>query len=106
MADGPQILTVFRSRLADGAYDAGYETRADEMLTKAQSMPGFIEFKSYSAADGERVSVIVFATRADHDGWARDIDHRATQAEGRAAFYSEYRITVTEVTSERGWARG
>ena len=94
---------MFRSRLADGAYDAGYEARADEMLRKAQSMPGFVEFKSYAAEDGERVSVIQFATRADHDAWARDVEHRTAQAQGRTDFYSEYRITVAEVVGERAW---
>ena len=103
MTEGPRILTVFRSRLADGAYDAGYEARADEMLARAESMPGFVEFKSFTAPDGERVSVIQFASRAEHDAWAKDIEHRAAQAEGRAAFYAEYRITVAEVTNETAW---
>ena len=100
----PQILTVFRSRLTPGAYDAGYEARADEMLRRAQAMPGFVEFKSFTAADGERVSVIIFNTRAEHDAWADDLDHRAAQSEGRNAFYAEYRIVVSEITSDRGWA--
>ncbi len=103
--DGPQILTVFRSRLAEGAYDAGYEARAEEMLAQAQSMQGFVEFKSFTAPDGERVSVIVFASRTDHDGWARDLDHRSAQAEGRESFYAQYRITVSEVVSEQAWLR-
>ena len=83
MGDAPRVLTVFRSRLADGAYDAGYEERADEMLATAQAMPGFVEFKSFTAADGERVSVIQFESQDDHDAWARHLDHRAAQAEGR-----------------------
>lgn len=103
MSDGPRILTVFRSRLADGAGAAGYDTRAEEMLTRAAAMPGFVEFKSFSAPDGERVSIIQFASRADHEAWARDSEHRAAQAEGRESFYAEYRITVTEVTQERDW---
>jgi heme-degrading monooxygenase HmoA len=100
-----EILTVFRSRLADGAYDAGYEGRAAEMLARAQSMPGFISFKAFVAEDGERVSVIHFASREDHDRWAQDEEHRVAQAEGRASFYAGYRITVAEVTSDRGWPR-
>ncbi|MEY2398492.1 MAG: hypothetical protein QOJ00_1666 [Actinomycetota bacterium] len=105
MADERRVLTVFRSRLSETAYDAGYEARADEMLARAQTMPGFVEFKSYSAPDGERVSVIQFASRADHDAWARDLEHRHAQNEGRESFYSEYRITVTEVLNERSWPR-
>ena len=105
MSDERRVLTVFRSRLRDDAYDNGYEARADEMLSKAQSMPGFVSFKSFTAPDGERVSVIEFASRAEHDAWAHDADHRAAQNEGRSSFYSEYSITVTEVTSARAWSR-
>jgi heme-degrading monooxygenase HmoA len=105
MADGPRVLTVFRSRLAEGAYVAGYEQRAADMLARARAMPGFIEFTWYVSENGERLSVIQFASRADHDAWARDEEHRAVQDEGRDAFYAEYRITVADVTSERAWAR-
>ena len=97
------ILTVFRSRLADGAYDAGYEARAEEMLERAQSMPGFLEFKSYTADDGERVSIIQFESHQAQQAWARDAEHRTAQGEGRAAFYAEYRIVVADVTSDRSW---
>ena len=100
-----RVLAVFRSRLADAAYDAGYEARADEMLKRAESMPGFLEFKSFTAPDGERVSIIQFASREHHDAWARDVEHRVAQAQGRSAFYTEYRIVVADVTSDRSWPR-
>jgi heme-degrading monooxygenase HmoA len=99
------VLTVFRSRLADGAYDAGYEARAEEMLRRAEAMPGFVEFKSFTSPDGERVSVIQFESRAAHDAWARDAEHLTAQGEGRTAFYAEYRIVVADVTSDRTWTR-
>lgn len=103
MSDGPKIVTVFRSRTAAGAYDAGYEERAAAMEAKARAMPGFVEFKSYLADDGEKVSITVFASRAEHEAWAKDLDHRAAQSEGRQSFYDEYRITVAEITNERAW---
>ena len=93
------------SRLRDDAYDNGYEAKADEMLERAKAMPGFVEFKSYRSDDGERVSVIQFATRADHDAWARDVEHRLAQQAGRDSFYTEYRITVASVDRERAWPR-
>jgi heme-degrading monooxygenase HmoA len=98
-----EIVTVFRSRLAEHAYDAGYEQRAAEMLERAQNMPGFVSFKSFVADDGERVSVIHFDSAESQQAWAADVEHRAAQAEGRAAFYSEYRLVVAEVTSDRSW---
>lgn len=99
------VLTVFRSRLAPGAYDAGYEARAEEMLERAKAMPGFLEFKSFTAADGERVSIIQFKSAEAQDAWARDAEHRVAQNQGRASFYDEYRIVVADVTSDHSWTR-
>ena len=97
------VLTVFRSRLATGATDAGYEARAAEMLERAKAMPGFLEFKAFTAEDGERVSVIVFASREDQEAWARDAEHRVAQQQGRDAFYAEYRLVVADIMSDRSW---
>ena len=102
---GPEVLTVFRSRLAPDAYDAGYEERAEQILARAKTMPGFVSFKAFVADDGERVSVIVFASRAEQEAWFRDSEHRAAQREGVASFYSEYSIVVAEVTSSRSWTK-
>jgi heme-degrading monooxygenase HmoA len=99
------VLTVFRSRLADGAYDAGYEARADAMLARAQAAPGFLEFKSFTAPDGERVSIIQFDSHASQQAWASDVEHRVAQGEGRASFYDEYRIVVADVVSDHSWSR-
>lgn len=68
-------------------------------------MPGFVSFKSFVADDGERVSVIHFASQEDHDRWAADEQHRVAQREGRESFYAEYRLTVADVTSDRSWTR-
>jgi heme-degrading monooxygenase HmoA len=99
------VLTVFRSRLADGAYDAGYEARAEEMLRRAEAMPGFVEFKSFAAPDGERVSIIQFESADAQRAWAEDAEHRVAQRQGRESFYDEYRIVVATVTSDHSWPR-
>jgi heme-degrading monooxygenase HmoA len=51
------------------------------------------------------VSIIQFATPEDQRAWARDVEHRVAQGEGRTSFYDEYRIVVAEVTSDRSWSR-
>lgn len=104
-APGPSIVTIFRSRLRDDAYANGYEEHNNAMVERVHTMPGLIEFTSYVAADGERVSVIVFASRDDHDRWARDPEHRLAQSAGRDTYYAEFRTTVAEVTKERPWSR-
>jgi heme-degrading monooxygenase HmoA len=95
-----QIVTVFRSRLRADASD-GYDETADEMERHAREMPGFVEFKTFVAPDGERVSLVVFASRAAHDAWRDDPRHRLAQKRGRADWYAEYWIQVCELVHER-----
>lgn len=96
-ADGPAILTVFRSRLRPEAAALGYQQLADDMERRARAMPGFVEFTTFTADDGERVSVVVFDDIDHHDAWRKDPEHRAAQQRGVEEFYAEYRITVAEV---------
>lgn len=97
------ILTVFRSRLRPDATALGYQEVAEEMERRARTMPGFVEFKTFTADDGERVAIVMFDSAADHERWRADPDHRAAQRRGREDFYSEYRIAVAEVLREHGW---
>ena len=98
-----QIVTVFRSRLRDDAYDKGYGPHADDILALARTMPGFVDFKTFAADDGERVSVIAFADAASQQAWFRQADHRAAQKAGRTDYYAEYSIQVCTCTSARSF---
>jgi heme-degrading monooxygenase HmoA len=94
------ILTVFRSRLRPDAEAVGYHDVADEMESRARAMPGFLEFKTFTAADGERISLAMFDSLDNHNRWRDDPAHRDVQRRGRAEFYTEYRIAVTQVLRE------
>jgi heme-degrading monooxygenase HmoA len=94
------VVTVFRSRLREDA-GPGYEETAAALERAARAMPGFVDFKTFVSADGERVSLIVFASREAHDAWRDDPEHRAAQRRGRAEWYAEYRIQVCELLDER-----
>src|SRR5262245_43757168 len=99
-----RVMTLFRSRLRDHA-GRDYRTTADELEARARAMPGFVDFKHFVADDGERVSVIVFASREAHDMWRDDPVHRAAQQRGRDEWYSEYSILVGELDHELRWSR-
>ena len=90
------ILTVFRNRLRPDAADA-YGALAPQILDLARSMPGFVDAKTFSAPDGERVTVVTFADRPSHDAWRDHPDHRAAQRRGIAEFYSDYSIQVATI---------
>lgn len=100
------ILTVFRSRLRSDAEARGYHAVADDMEREARAMPGFREFKTFTAEDGERISIAAFDGIESHDRWRDHPDHRAAQRRGREEFYAEYRILVAEVLREHSFTAG
>lgn len=101
---GP-IVSVFRSRLRPEAREHGYDELAARMEACAWAMPGIVGFKTFSAADGERVSIIEFDTVEHHNAWRDDAEHRAAQARGRELFYAEYSVTVCNQLHRRDFPR-
>jgi len=95
MPDNPRrVVTIFRSRLRPDAAANGYEELAAHMEARARAMPGLLDFKSFTAPDGERVSLITFDTEEHHAAWRDDPEHRDAQRRGRADFYAQYSITI------------
>jgi len=94
------IVTVFRSRLRPGS-EPEYQTLARKMEGIARAMPGFVDFKTFTSADGERVSVVVFANTDTHNAWRDHPEHRAAQQVGRDRLYSSCHIAVCALVSER-----
>jgi heme-degrading monooxygenase HmoA len=84
-------VVVFRSRLRPEA-EPDYERRAVGI-----DMPGFIAIKSFTADDGERVSIVEFDTAEHLAAWRDHAEHRVAQQQGRDRFYSEYSIQVCKV---------
>jgi heme-degrading monooxygenase HmoA len=97
-----QIVTVFRSRLRDDAGD-GYGTTAAEMERLGRAMPGFVDFKTFTADDGERLALITFADAESQRAWRTHLEHRAAQQAGRDRWYSRYTIQVCECRSARAF---
>lgn len=96
------MLTVFRSRLRDDNVD-DYRGTAPRIETLARAMPGLLEFKTFTADDGERVSIILFDTPEHHAAWRSHPDHVDAQRRGRSDFYASYDITVADVTRRNVW---
>lgn len=100
-----QVVTVFRSRLAADALDA-YAPLATEIDALAQEQPGFVDRKVFTAADGERVTLVTFADQASHDAWRDHARHREAQAEGRASLYDAYLLQVGVCVRAHAFVRG
>jgi len=103
-SDGPPVVTVFRSRLRPESLVDYHET-ARRILELARTMPGFVDFKSFEADDGERVSVVTFSSMQTHRAWRDHPEHRAAQQMGRDRFYSSYDISVSEIVGESHFPR-
>jgi len=93
------IVTVFRSRLKEEAH-ADYFDLAPQMGALAQSMPGYISHKVFTAEDGERVIIVEFADEASQRNWSTNALHVQAKKQGRTNFYAEYNIKVCEVLRE------
>jgi heme-degrading monooxygenase HmoA len=98
------VVIVFRSRLTDAAGD-DYTEMAAEMLATAQEMPGFVEFKSFKAEDGERLALVYWQDHETLAAWRNHPRHRIAQSTGRANWYAEFRMEVADVLRESKFAR-
>lgn len=96
-SDSPAIVTVFRSRLRPEAAALGYHELAEEMERRARAMPGFVDFKTFTGDDDERVSIVIFDDIDHHNAWRDDPEHLAAQQRSIEEFYAGYQITVGEV---------
>jgi heme-degrading monooxygenase HmoA len=67
-------------------------------------MPGFIGQKGFVAKDGERVSIIEFASEETHQAWREHSGHRVAQELGRSTFYSEYRVQVCSLERDYSYS--
>lgn len=93
------VLTVFRSRLKAENVEEYFKwaTRMSEM---ARTMPGYISHKSFTADDGERVTIVEFADERGQEGWRTRHEHVEAQQKGRKEFYTEYKLQICEVLRE------
>lgn len=98
------VVVVFRSRLTADAGD-DYSAMAAEMLATAKEMPGFVEFKSFKADDGERVSLVYWQDHETMTAWRNHPRHRVAQGSGRAKWYQEFRLEVADIVRDTSFER-
>ena len=91
------VIVLFYSRLSPGAGD-DYAAMAEEMLERAKGMAGFVDFKTFRAADAERLSVIHWESQELLKAWAEDTRHLVAQRLGREKWYEYFKLEVADVT--------
>ncbi len=98
------VIVLFRSMLTAEARD-DYAAMAEEMLARARTMPGFVDFKSFRADDGERLSVIRWESQETMRAWSDDLRHVVAQRLGREQWYEYFRVEVADVVRSYGFDR-
>ncbi len=88
------VVIVFRARLRKGIDEQELANVGARMYEIAASMPGFISYKDFAAADGESVSIIEFESAETLRAWREHPEHKAVQQRGRDEFFAEYHIQV------------
>ncbi len=98
------IVVLFRSKLVDAP--EGYGEMAAEMAALAQTMPGFIDMKSYVAEDGERLTIVRWESEETMQIWRENERHRVAQKAGRERWYQYYKLEIAELRREKMFQRG
>ena len=93
------IVTIFRNRLKPENVEEYYRW-AERIAALAQTMPGYVSHKGFTAEDGERVTIVEFADEASQRGWSTEMRHVEAKKKGRADFYTEYKIQICKVERE------
>src|SRR5262245_6855258 len=92
-------MVIFRSRLRP-EHAEEFQALADRMRLLAESMPGFISYKAFTAPDGERCSIHEWESAEHLLAWRNHPEHARIQRLGRERFYESYHSQVVEHVRE------
>jgi heme-degrading monooxygenase HmoA len=90
------IVTVFRHRLNPEARDE-YGALLTRIVELSKTIPGYVSQKRFTADDGERVTIVEFATEEGQRAWASHPEHLAAMRLGRERFYADFKVQVCDV---------
>ena len=94
------IVVIFRSRLRPEAEEA-YEAFAPAIDALASVQPGILDYKTFTATDGERVTIAHFESDAAVKAWRDHPAHREAQRRGYDEFYESYALEIAELVRRR-----
>jgi heme-degrading monooxygenase HmoA len=98
------LIILFRSKLT-GQAGEDYQAMNAELETLVRQNPGFIDVKSYTAQDGERLTVVWWRDEQSLAEWRNLARHREAQNTGRQKWYEYYNMEVANVVRSRSFVR-
>jgi len=102
--DEPGLIILFRSKLTSQAGE-DYQAMNDEMMALVRQNPGFIDVKSFTAQDGERLTVVWWRDEQSLTDWRNQMRHRQAQETGRQKWYEYYKVEVASLVRSKSFAR-
>jgi heme-degrading monooxygenase HmoA len=100
------VVIVFRTRLKHGIDEQALTAMGERMYEIASAMPGFISYKDFTAADGENVSIVEFASQEALAVWRDHPEHKEVQERGRQDFFADYQVQVCSPLRSYRFAAG
>lgn len=98
------VIVIFRSKLTAAA-GVDFQAAGEEMMSLARQMPGFLDYRSYSGTDGERLTLVYWESAETLEAWRRHPQHALTQQKGREKWYEHYDMEVAQVLRESHFDR-
>jgi heme-degrading monooxygenase HmoA len=93
------IVAVFRS-YPRPEFETEYRETATRVAQIAKTIPGYLSHKSFVAEDGERLTVVEYASEESLRAWSKHPDHVQAKKLGRQKFYASYKVQVCSLLHE------
>lgn len=103
-SDDASLIILFRSQLTDAA-GADYQAMDAELEGLVRQNPGFVNVKSYTSQDGERLTVVWWRDEQSLSEWRNLARHREAQNTGRQKWYQYYKMDVARITRTKRFER-
>src|SRR5580765_8237761 len=87
------IVVLFRSKLTAAAGE-DYTQELAAMNEYVKTQPGFIAVKSFTADDGERLTIVWWKDRETLELWRNNDSHVEVKKMGRQRWYEYYKMEV------------
>ena len=97
----PYYAVIFTSLRIDG--DNGYGEMAERMVKLASQQPGFLGVES--ARESLGITMSYWSDLESIKTWKQNAEHLIAQKQGREAWYKEFKIRISKVERDYGFAQ-
>jgi heme-degrading monooxygenase HmoA len=99
------FLVLFRNRKRADIDVDSYIEDAVTMEALAHTQPGFLSFRSYTADDGEVLSMSEWQDAEAARAWSRNAEHMLVQRRGREEYYECYTVYACDAPRVHRFSR-